>query len=76
MPSNFQAKQLNDVKPTDLAAALMSLSTEGFTDWQIYVQEDMVVKGPFEGKPGWHLETNRVLKYSVLAWGVFDEEEQ
>lgn len=74
----FHAKQLNDVKPEDLADALMALSTEGYVEWQIIAIQD---RTDFIFDRDFHEDRligrrNTAELYMVLAWGKPDEDEE
>jgi len=77
MTNRFKAKQINDLKQEDLADALIALSSEGYTEWQLFGQQDRVdfifdLGGRGERVVGRHVVTEL---YFVLAWGHVDEEE-
>lgn len=72
----FHAKQLNDVKPEDLADALMALSTEGYVEWQIISIQDRTDFIFDQYKVSIIGRRNVAELYMVLAWGKPDEDEE
>ncbi len=75
MASSFWAKQISDVRPEHLASALMSLSTEGFTDWQILSQRDVTYIYPPDGDTP-ERRVGQVELFTILAWGQTNDEEE
>lgn len=79
MPSNFISKQVNDVKQEDLAVALMALSSEGFTDWQILVQQgrtDFIFEKDYHEPMLQVGERDTVELYFVIAWRTEEESDE
>lgn len=64
---------ISDIEPDRLGDVLTLLSADGFTDWQILIQQE-VCRVRIDGN-GTKTQTTEMTKYRVVAWTESEEEE-